>query len=93
MIPVSGFYTVTVHQHYLSKQQNENYAGSFGDFKLTEKNRHEYGMQYIYYGKMTSYDADVFENDSYPRVNYVKKHKTLTDLSNTDVRIELVLEK
>ena len=91
MIPVSGFYTVTVHQHYLSKQQNENYAGSFGDFKLTEKNRHEYGMQYIYYGKMTSYDADVFENDSYPP-NYVKKHKTLTDLSNTDVRIELVLE-
>lgn len=92
MIPVSGFYTVTVHPHYLSKQQNENYAGSFGDFKLTEKNRHEYGMQYIYYGKMTSYDADVFENDSYPP-NYVKKHKTLTDLSNTDVRIELVLEK
>lgn len=92
MIPVSGFYTVTVHPHYLSKQQNENYAGSFGDFKLTEKNRHEYGMQYIYYGKMTSYDADVFENDSYPP-NFVKKHKTLTDLNNTDVRIELVLEK
>ena len=96
MIPVSGFYKVTAHQHYLSKQ-NENYAGSFGDFKLTEKNRHEYGMQYIYYGKMTSYDADVFENVSEhisgKGANFVKKHKTLTDLSNTDVRIELVLEK
>jgi len=98
MIPVSGFYTVTAHQHYLSKQ-NENYAGSFGDFKLTEKNRHEYGMQYIYYGKMTSYDADVFEYVSEhisgkgANANFVKKHKTLTDLSNTDVRIELVLEK
>ena len=54
-------------------------------------------MQYIYYGKMTSYDADVFENVSEhisgKGANFVKKHKTLTDLSNTDVRIELVLEK
>ena len=94
MIPVSCFYTMTDHPHYLLKQQNNNYAGSFGDFKLTEKNRHEYGMQYIYYGKMTSYDADVFEVVSSGKgANFVIKHKTLTDISNTDVRIELVLEK